>query len=119
MKKRMMQRLLAWVLSGVLLLLLALPAGAQTTERQRGDVDGNGKIEAYDALLVLQDVVGKYEIPSEYLWCANVDAFGYNADASDALIILQYIVWDKCDKVDIYFFAHGFDFEPGGGELLE
>ena len=119
MRKTILQRVTATLLCGVLLFLLSLPAGAQATERQRGDVDGNGKIEAYDALLVLRYVVGKYEIPSEYLWCANVDAFGYNAGAYDALIILQYIVWEKRDKVDIYFFAHGFDFEPKPGELLE
>lgn len=123
MKKRVSRRLIALVLCGVLLFLLALPVGAQTTERQIGDVDGNGKIEATDALLVLRYVVGKYELTNDEVHIyANVDGFGNAsgfANALDALWILKYVVWDKRDEVGIYYFTLGFDFEPLPGDLPE
>lgn len=56
-----------------------------------GDADGNGKVEANDALLVLKSVVGLTELGAKQL--ARVD-FNQNgrADASDALCILQKVV---------------------------
>ncbi len=113
---RVMKRFLAMMLCGVLLLLLSLPVGAEATERQRGDVDGNGKIEAYDALLVLRYVVGKYELTNDELQIyANVDsALGVHAD--DALWILKYIVSDQYGIIGIYQFIHKL---PPNGVIVD
>ena len=54
-----------------------------------GDVDGNGKIEAYDASLILQYVVGK--INNITVAAADVDGNG-KIEAYDASLILQYVV---------------------------
>lgn len=59
----------------------------------RGDADGNGDINAMDALLVAQYTVGLNEIDEQNLLQADVD---YNddvqIDAMDALLLAQYTV---------------------------
>lgn len=117
MKKRVSRRLMALVLCGVLLFLSALPVGAETTERQQGDVNGNGRIEALDALLVLQHVVGKRKLPPMDHHYANVNAFG-GVKADDALWILKYCVSDKYGIVDIYRFIYPNP-PTTGGEIFE
>lgn len=56
-----------------------------------GDVDGNGQIEASDALLLLQSVVDLTELDAEQLARADIDQ-NQEADAADALYILQAVV---------------------------
>lgn len=53
-----------------------------------GDVDGDGQVTSYDALLALQHSVGKNVIPEERLSSADMDDDG-QITSYDALIILQ------------------------------
>ena len=63
----------------------------QTTESQIGDVNANNTIDAGDASLVLQSVVGLTVLSSQQRAVADVD--GNNAvQAADASLILQYVV---------------------------
>ncbi len=64
-----------------------------------GDVDGNGKVEATDALEVLKSVVGKVDLTGEQLIVADTDGNG-KADATDALNILKKVV-GKIDKFPV------------------
>ena len=64
-----------------------------------GDVDGNGKVEATDALEVLKAVVGKVTLTDEQLVLADTDGNG-EADATDALNILKKVV-GKIDKFPV------------------
>ncbi len=64
-----------------------------------GDVDGNGKVEATDALEVLKNVVGKVKFTDEQLLAADVNG-DKKADAADALMILQKVV-GKIDKFPV------------------
>ncbi len=61
-----------------------------------GDVDGNGKVEAVDALEVLKSVVGKVNLTDDQFKAADTDGNG-KADAADALNILKKVV-GKIDK---------------------
>lgn len=56
-----------------------------------GDLDGNGVIDASDALLALQSSVELVEL-SEFQWAAGDCDGSQNVDAKDALTILQYSV---------------------------
>jgi len=56
-----------------------------------GDVDGNGKVEAADALEVLKSVVGKVTLTEDQSKAADVDGSG-KVDAADALDILKKVV---------------------------
>lgn len=64
-----------------------------------GDVDGNGKVEATDALEVLKSVVGKVTLTDEQLVKADTDG-NSKADATDALNILKKVV-GKIDKFPV------------------
>ena len=64
-----------------------------------GDVDGNGKVEAVDALEVLKSVVGKVTLTDEQLVKADTDG-NSKADATDALNILKKVV-GKIDKFPV------------------
>ena len=58
---------------------------------QKGDVDGENGINAYDASLILQNLVGTYDFVGNGALAADVDGEnGINAD--DASLILQYLV---------------------------
>ncbi len=61
-----------------------------------GDVDGDGKVSAADALEVLKSVVGKVTLTDEQIVVADVDGSG-KVDAADALDILKKVV-GKIDK---------------------
>lgn len=56
-----------------------------------GDVDGNGRVEASDALLLLKNVVHLTELDAEQLARADISR-NQKADAVDALYILQAVV---------------------------
>lgn len=64
-----------------------------------GDVDGNGKVEASDALEVLKSVVGKVTLTDEQFVKADTDGNG-KADAADALNILKKVV-GKIDRFPV------------------
>lgn len=56
-----------------------------------GDLDKNGKVTVYDALLVLQMSVGKREYTEEEKSLADVDGNG-SITTNDALLILKYAI---------------------------
>jgi len=56
-----------------------------------GDVNGDGKVTAYDAVLTLKHVIGLEEIPAEKHDIADVSGNG-KITAYDAALILQYSV---------------------------
>jgi len=56
-----------------------------------GDVDGDGKVTASDAVLILKHVVGLQELPPCKLSIADVSNNG-NITALDAALVLQYSV---------------------------
>ena len=56
-----------------------------------GDVDGNGNIEAIDASITLQSIVGLLTLEPWQIERADVDLNG-NIQAIDAAVILQYVV---------------------------
>ncbi|MBR4868186.1 MAG: dockerin type I repeat-containing protein [Clostridia bacterium] len=63
-----------------------------------GDVNGNDKIEAADALLVLQAVVGKTELTETQQTAADISFVFYEeaehkVDTADALLILQIVTY--------------------------
>lgn len=64
-----------------------------------GDLNGDEKITAADALLALQAAVGKIALTEEQTVIANVDG-NKTVDATDALLILQRSV-DKIDKFPV------------------
>ncbi len=64
-----------------------------------GDGDGNGKVEAADALEVLKSVVGKVTLTDDQSTAADTDG-NDKADAADALNILKKVV-GKIDKFPV------------------
>ena len=64
-----------------------------------GDVDGDGKVSATDALEVLKSVVGKVTLTDHQFKAADTDGNG-KADAADALNILKKVV-GKIDKFPV------------------
>lgn len=56
-----------------------------------GDVDGDGKVSAADALEVLKSVVGKVTLTEEQTLASDVDG-NENVNAADALTILKKVV---------------------------
>ncbi|MBQ6818616.1 MAG: hypothetical protein IJP35_03320 [Clostridia bacterium] len=79
--------------------LAALKNAPEPVKGVYGDVDGNGKVEATDALEVLKNVVGKVQFTQEQLTLGDVDGNG-KADAADALMILQKVV-GKIEKFPV------------------
>ncbi len=88
-----MKRIICFLL--VVLILFPSLTAWETTYAW-GDVDGNGKINAGDALKVLQYAVGKTTLSDAQLAVANVSATE-KIDAGDALMILKYAV-GKLDR---------------------
>ena len=64
-----------------------------------GDIDGNNKIEAVDALLILHAIVGKTALTDEQTQTANING-NSKMEATDALLILHYIV-EKIDRFPV------------------
>ncbi len=79
--------------------IAALKVAPPPVEVIYGDVDGNGKVEATDALEVLKSVVGKVTLTDEQLVLADTDGNG-KADATDALNILKKVV-GKIEKFPV------------------
>jgi hypothetical protein len=59
------------------------------TPGQKGDVDGNGRIDSSDALLAFHIALGIHTPTPEEEWRADADSDG-DVDSSDALCIFQY-----------------------------
>lgn len=57
---------------------------------KKGDIDGNGKIEVTDALLILSHNAGETTLTKAQLSRADIDSNG-KVDVTDALLILQYV----------------------------
>lgn len=57
-----------------------------------GDVNGDGKINISDALLILQDIVGAVDLNEQQQQAANVDKSNASINVNDALKLLNYIV---------------------------
>ncbi len=74
--------------------------GTDGTEKTvYGDVNGDGSVDAKDALLILQGAVGKVQLNGEQITAADVN--GDRAiDAKDALLVLQFAV-QKIDKFPV------------------
>ncbi|MBR2152947.1 MAG: hypothetical protein IJ944_06690 [Clostridia bacterium] len=92
-----------WTLDRILLVNV-VDGGLKPTEGEvedptviYGDCDGNGLIDATDALIVLQASVDKIVLTAEEIVRSDVDGNGV-ADATDALYILQYSV----DKISTF-----------------
>ncbi|MCL2018339.1 MAG: dockerin type I domain-containing protein [Oscillospiraceae bacterium] len=68
-----------------------------TTAYEKGDVNGDGKITARDALLILKHVSGKEIITGNALEAADVNGDG-KVDANDALTILKFVT-GMLDKI--------------------
>ena len=60
-----------------------------TPEPELGDVNGDGKITAMDALMALQAATGKIDLTDEQKVAANVNG-DEEVTAEDALVLLQY-----------------------------
>ncbi len=56
-----------------------------------GDVDGNGKTEAADALMILKQVVGKITLTQAQMTAADLNGDG-EVGAADALCVLRIVV---------------------------
>ncbi len=69
------------------------------SEIKYGDIDGDKKITAADALEVLKSVVGKVILTESQVVATDVDGSG-KADAADALLILKKVV-GKIDKFPV------------------
>ncbi len=70
-------------------------------EVNMGDVDGDGKVNAKDALLALRMAVGKYDATDAEKLAADVDEDG-KVDAKDALEMLKFAV-GKPSKLDKFY----------------
>ena len=71
--------------------LLAVSVPFAASAASMGDIDGDGNINASDALMALQSSVGLRELTAEEFDRADVDGVS-GVNASDALLILQYSV---------------------------
>lgn len=58
---------------------------------KKGDVNKDGKITSYDALLILQHSTGVITLTSSQIALADIDKNG-SVNSSDALSVLQYVV---------------------------
>lgn len=66
-------------------------SGSSTVERKRGDINGDKKVDANDALLVLRASVGKATLTAEQTKAADLTGDG-KVNAADALVILRIAV---------------------------
>ena len=102
-----MKKLICTVLCMALLCCAALPAAVLAATP--GDVNGDGKISAQDALLILRHAVGKEELSGDALWAADVTG-KRDPNAADALCVLQKAVGKRP-----YFAVERID--PSGEEI--
>ena len=71
--------------------------GAPMAMRTRGDVNGNGNVTAFDASLVLQNVVGATALDTTSQCAADYNANG-SVTAFDASLILQCVTGGSCSN---------------------
>ena len=79
------------ILLAMCMILTTFTVCAQADQLQWGDLNQNNKIESADALVVLQEVVGKANLSEEQKAIADVSGNGL-IGAEDALLILQFVV---------------------------
>ena len=73
------------------------PGAMNNNYLSRGDVDSNGFVQAYDASVILQEVVGlvpQFDPSSLAYWCADVNQDGV-VGAFDASWILSNVIYNK------------------------
>ena len=75
--------------------VLSSDGSTQAAARVRGDVNGNGSVTAFDASIVLQNVVGATSLDSTSQCAADYNANG-SVTAFDASLILQCVVGGAC-----------------------
>lgn len=80
---------IAWIIDELQAAAEGLEEKTVAPDYTPGDVDGNGKVEAADALMALQAATSKIKLGKVAMLAANVDGQG-DVTASDALLILQY-----------------------------
>ena len=83
----------------VVMLFAALPVFTQAAGGMYGDLNGDTKVNATDALIVLQAAVGKISLSEGDQKLADVDGSG-DVMATDALLILQKAV-GKIDRFPV------------------
>lgn len=103
MKKAMIQKVLSMVLAVLLMLGIIPMSGLAESDPlpafRYGDVNGDGEIDAKDALEVLKAAVNKITLTEQQTKAADVDGNG-TLDAADALYILKYSV-DKIEEFPV------------------
>ena len=112
-KHKVITKIFAVVLTAVCILSCSANANADTTvatpstpepaEIQLGDVNHDGRVDSYDALLTLRQSVGFNEIEKDYLNYADFDGDN-RITSSDALLILRKSVdldgsFIKCTEI--------------------
>ena len=75
--------------------VLSSDGSTQQASRIRGDVNGNGSVTAFDASIVLQNVVGSTALDTTSQCAADYNANG-SVTAFDASLILQCVVGGAC-----------------------
>ncbi|MFC2075456.1 T9SS type A sorting domain-containing protein [candidate division KSB1 bacterium] len=75
----LMDRIIAWL------------TGSEVNYVLYGDVSANGRVQAFDAALILQHVVGINTLPEEIWTIGDVDGSGGEPGALDAALVLQYV----------------------------
>ena len=89
MRKKYLRKMFIVLLAAVLTVGICVSVGASGVP---GDVNGDGKVSALDALMILQSLVGKATLTDDQKAAGNVDGVGTEPGSLDALKILQFLV---------------------------
>ena len=95
-----MKRILSLILAAIMLLSVIAVSASAAGSNAYGELSGDGKVTATDALIVLQHVVGKTAIAENLQKYADVDGVG-GITSTDALLILQFSV-GKIEKLPTF-----------------
>ncbi len=93
MKKNLSEQVKRWIGLFMILAMLmtAVPVMSFAQSMKYGDLDGDTKITATDALEALKSVVGKVTLSDQQKIAGDVNVSS-KVDAADALMILQFVV---------------------------
>lgn len=119
MKFSIMKKFMAAFIA-VLLAFSAFTAGIVVTSAAPafGDVDGNGKINSTDALVLLRISVGLQEKTDEIVYCGDLDING-DINSTDALIVLKKTVNQEIKVTDFAFGSENVSCVVGGAIRIE